>query len=220
MRKGVLLHKMILLELLFAMSHGTFGFMAFKGYGWYLSATAALLYCSYFTHNVVAWMKIRPFFTQPNASFRPSVCRGVTWTYLVSLAFTAPVIAFEIANNFRFFNNISRTYEKVRPYEPLMRDPWWVFSCLTFFHVIRKCYSLNALRLVRKSPRFGILLAAMLLAVTFTIMDILASLIPGLSVTDGINPYWKLALVFKCLTDNIMLDDFKAVLQRLGALKL
>lgn len=35
-----------------------------------------------------------------------------------------------------------------------------------------------------------------------------------------INPYWKLALVFKCLTDNIMLDDFKAVLQRLGALKL
>ncbi len=34
-----------------------------------------------------------------------------------------------------------------------------------------------------------------------------------------INPYWKLALVFKCLTDNIMLDDFKSVLQRLGAMK-
>lgn len=31
-----------------------------------------------------------------------------------------------------------------------------------------------------------------------------------------INPYWKLALVFKCLTDNILLDDFKSVLQRLG----
>lgn len=29
-----------------------------------------------------------------------------------------------------------------------------------------------------------------------------------------------MALVFKCLTDNIMLDDFKAVLQRLGAMKL
>jgi hypothetical protein len=37
---------------------------------------------------------------------------------------------------------------------------------------------------------------------------------------DRINPYWKLALVFKCLTDNIMLDDFKSVLQRLGAMKL
>lgn len=34
-----------------------------------------------------------------------------------------------------------------------------------------------------------------------------------------INPYWKLALVFKCLTDNILLDDFKSVLQRLGNLK-
>jgi hypothetical protein len=33
---------------------------------------------------------------------------------------------------------------------------------------------------------------------------------------DRINPYWKLALVFKCLTDNILLDDFKSVLQRLG----
>jgi hypothetical protein len=37
---------------------------------------------------------------------------------------------------------------------------------------------------------------------------------------DRINPYWKLALVFKCLTDNIMLDDFKSVLQRLGAMEL
>lgn len=35
-----------------------------------------------------------------------------------------------------------------------------------------------------------------------------------------INPYWKLALVFKCLTDNIMLDDFKTTLKKLGALKL
>lgn len=28
-----------------------------------------------------------------------------------------------------------------------------------------------------------------------------------------------MALVFKCLTDNILLDDFKSVLQRLGAMK-
>ena len=31
-----------------------------------------------------------------------------------------------------------------------------------------------------------------------------------------INPYWKLALIFKCLTDNIMLDDFKTELNRIG----
>ena len=31
-----------------------------------------------------------------------------------------------------------------------------------------------------------------------------------------INPFWKLSLVFKCLTDTIVLDDFKTELKRLG----
>ena len=31
-----------------------------------------------------------------------------------------------------------------------------------------------------------------------------------------INPFWKLSLVFKCLTDSILLDDFKTELKRLG----
>lgn len=220
MRKGVLLHKLILLELLLAMSHGTFGLMGFRGYGWYLSSTAALLYCSYFIHNVVSWLKIRPFFREPQATFRPRTCIIVRWTYLTTLAMTAPVLIFQIFNNFRYFNNISTLYVKVRPYEPLMRDPWWVFACLVLFHVIRKCYGLNLWKLVHKSPRFGILLASIIVAIIFTCCDIAASVTPALSLTDGINPYWKLALVFKSLTDNIMLDDFKAVLQRLGALKL
>lgn len=167
------------------MSHGTFCFMSFKGYGWYLSSTAALLYCSYFTHNVVAWWKIRPFFTGDQASFGITLSRWVTRIYLGTLALTIPPLIFQIYNNFRFFNNISQMYEQVRPYESLMRDPWWIFSNLTFFHVIRKVYSLNAFRLVRKSPRFGILLVSMLCAITFTIMDILASTVKGLSLTDG-----------------------------------
>lgn len=167
------------------MSHGTFCFMDFSGYGFYLSSTAALLYCSYFTHNVVAWMKIKPFFRGPHPSFGPRLSKWVTWVYLVTLVMTAPVIIFEIFNNFRFFNNYSRLYETVRPYEPLMRDPWWVFSCLTFFHVVRKCYSLNAFKLAKRSPRFGILLIAICLAIIFTIMDILASIISALKITDG-----------------------------------
>jgi hypothetical protein len=202
------------------MSHGTFGFMSFNGYGWYLSSTAALLYCSYFTHNVVAWMKIAPFFTGDKPAFRLSVCKWVRWVYLSTLALTAPALIFEIYNNFRFFNNISELYKRVRPYEPLMRDPWWLFSCLTLFHIIRKCYNMKVFKMIQKSPRFGILLVAILLAIIFTIMDILASIVSSLSETDGINPYWKLSVVFKCLTDNIMLDDFKSVLQRLGAMKL
>jgi hypothetical protein len=167
------------------MTHGTFCFFSFNGYGWYLSATAALLYLSYFTHNVVAWMKIRPFFSGPQASFRPSVCRWVTRIYLTSLAMTFPALVFEIYNNFRFFNNISRLYEKARPYEPFMRDPWWIFSSGVLLHVTRKAFSLKIFTLVRKSPRFGILLAAIMLAIGFTIMDILSSVIKGLSTTDG-----------------------------------
>jgi hypothetical protein len=167
------------------MTHGTFCFMAFHGYGWYLSSTAALLYCSYFTHNVVAWMKIRPFFTGPQASFSPNVCKWTRRIYLTTLAMTIPVLIFEIFNNFRYFNNISTWYKSVRPYEPLMRDPWWLFSCLTLFHVIRRCYSLNVFKLIARSPRFGIMLAAICLAIIFTIMDILASIIASLSITDG-----------------------------------
>ncbi|QDS74103.1 hypothetical protein FKW77_009722 [Venturia effusa] len=220
MRRGVLLHKLILLELLLAMTHGTFCFFSFDGYGYYLSSTAALLYLSYFTHNVVAWMKIKPFFSGPQASFRPCICQWVKRIYIGTLALTFPVLAFEIYNNFRFFNNQSELYKDARPYEPLMRDPWWIFSCGVLLHVTRKAFSLKIFTLVRKSPRFGILLVAIFLAISFTIIDILSSVIKGLSTTDGINPYWKLALVFKCLTDNIMLDDFKSVLQRLGAVKL
>lgn len=37
---------------------------------------------------------------------------------------------------------------------------------------------------------------------------------------DRINPFWKLSLVFKCLTDTIMLDDFKTELKRLGIKRL
>ena len=36
----------------------------------------------------------------------------------------------------------------------------------------------------------------------------------------SINPYWKLSLVFKCLTDTIMLDDFKTELRKLGFARL
>ena len=91
---------------------------------------------------------------------------------------------------------------------------------LPLFYIVSKCYNVKIWKMIRKAPRFGILLAAIILAMAFTTMDIAASIFPRLSPTDGINPYWKLALIFKALTDNIMLDDFKSVLQRLGAMKL
>lgn len=167
------------------MAHGTFCFMSFNGYGYYLSVTAALLYCSYFTHNVVAWLKIKPFFTGQQPFFGPKYSKWVCRVYLITLGMTIPVLIFEIYNNFRFFNNFSRLYATVRPYEPLMRDPWWIFSCFTLFHVIKKSYSLKLLGLIQRSPRFGIMLVAIFLAICFTIVDILSTVIRDLSVTDG-----------------------------------
>jgi hypothetical protein len=136
--------------------------------------------------------------------------------YLITLVLTIPPIILQIFDNFRYFNNINPLYRRVRPYEPLMRDPWWIFTNVILLHVIRKTYGTSVFHLIGQSPRLGILLAAVCLAIIFTIMDILASILPGLSTVDGINPYWKLSLVFKCLTDTIMLDDFKTELKRLG----
>jgi hypothetical protein len=190
--------------------------MDFHGYGWYLSSTAALLYCSWVVHNIVAWIKIRPFFIGQGSFFPPSVGPKVQITYLVTLALTVPPIILQIFDNFRYFNNINPLYRKVRPYEPLFRDPWWIFTNIILLHVIRKTYGTSVFHLIGQSPRLGILLAAVCLAIIFTIMDILASILTSLSTVDGINPYWKLSLVFKCLTDTIMLDDFKTELKRLG----
>jgi len=40
------------------------------------------------------------------------------------------------------------------------------------------------------------------------------------SLPIGINPFWKLSFIFKCLTDSVVLDDFKTALDRLRAFKL
>lgn len=64
----------------------------------------------------------------------------------------------------------------------------------------------------------------MTLSVAFIIIDILAvtHVIEGSKdgLPNGINPFWKLAFVFKCLTDTIVLDDFKTALDRLKAYKM
>lgn len=99
MRRRVMLHKLIFLEQVMALSHGTFCFMDYDGYGWYLSSTAALLYLSYILHNLVAWMKVKPFFHGKSTIFEP---KFVTWTtriYTISLACTVPPVIFQIFDN-------------------------------------------------------------------------------------------------------------------------
>lgn len=54
----------------------------------------------------------------------------------------------------------------------------------------------------------------MSLSVIFIILDIL-SVTPVIPI-GVINPFWKFAFVFKCFTDSIILDDFKAALDKLS----
>ncbi|KAK0661949.1 hypothetical protein DIS24_g2239 [Lasiodiplodia hormozganensis] len=207
MRRGVLLHKLILIELIMGMFHGTFIFAHEPYYGWYLSSTAIFLNASWCLHNIIAWLKNKPFLS-----------RKVSIFYITTVVIALGYWVLEIYANFAFFNNINRIFLKTRPWEALFRDPWWIFTTINLIYNIHTRYDLSVWHIVRISPRFGVLLASMLLSILFIIVDILAvtRVFNAHALPDGINPFWKLAFVFKCLTDTIVLDDFKTALDRLS----
>lgn len=180
------------------MFHGTFCFADFDGYAWYLSSTAALVYASWVVHNVVAWLKIKLFMT-----------KKASLIFIGSLSLTVPPTVFQIVNNFLFFNNWQDLYERVRPYEPLFRyvvfsfhstrkfvwsflttiafyrDPWWLMSCILFLRVIKTRYKMSIRDLIYGHPRFAIMLLAMLFSILFTVVDIVASVAPKISIVSG-----------------------------------
>lgn len=211
MKRHVLLHKLILLELFLGMFHGTFVFTSQPVYHWYLSVTAILLNISWSLHNVIAWIKCKPFLP-----------RWGSRMYIISVAAVQPYWILEIVANFLYFSNTSKLFVYIRPYEALFRDPWWIFTVLNLLWNIKIRYDFGFWELIRVAPRFAVLLGAMFLSICFMILDILAvtKVIIGAGSPDGINPYWKLSFVFKCLTDTIVLDDFKTALDRLRNYKM
>jgi hypothetical protein len=61
----------------------------------------------------------------------------------------------------------------------------------------------------------------MTLSIAFLILDCLSvTSVIAHALPDGLNPFWKLAFVFKCLTDTIILDDFQTALNELRDHKL
>ncbi|GKZ75270.1 hypothetical protein AnigIFM50267_004134 [Aspergillus niger] len=171
MKKEVLLHKLIVAELALALGHGTFIFLHAPAQGWYLSATAVGLTISHTLHNVIAWMKIRGFFTSWG-----------TRLYLISLLAAQPYWVIKIYANFTFFNRGQALYTTTRPLEPL-------FRCGVRFMVISTVFAIVDMRAIRVENRQG--------------------------YPPGMEPFWKLALVFKCLSGTIILDDFGSALDRL-----
>lgn len=167
-RSGIWLHKLILLEvrlqqprkdredanyrkLVLALWHGTFIFVDDPYYGWYLSATATLLFMSYFLHNVVAWLKIRPFLP-----------RWGSRAFVISLLCVQPFWIAEAWSNFEYFNGLgSDANVRMRPWEALVRDPWWIFTTWKLIDAIKKTYGFRIWALVRINSRFGIMLLCM-----------------------------------------------------------
>lgn len=86
---------------------------------------------------------------------------------------------------------------------------------------IKSRYDLSITQIIRISPRFAVMLGAMLLSIVFIILDVLSvTSVLSNALPVGINPFWKLSFVFKCLTDSVVLDDFKTALDRLRAFKI
>ncbi|KAI1340777.1 hypothetical protein F5Y15DRAFT_406666 [Xylariaceae sp. FL0016] len=214
MKKGVLLHKVILIELILAYWQAFNLFFTAPVYGWWLSAASIFLYMSNSVHNVIAWMKLRPFMNQTASRL-----------FIGTIVLVQPYWVLEIYANFTYFNALDTAADplflKTRPIEFVFRDPWWVASCAKLVWTIRRQYQLTLLQTVTASPRFAVMLGAMTLSVAFVVLDIASAtnaFVGALPV--GINPFWKLALVFKCLTDTIILDDFKTALDRLWTFKI
>ncbi len=192
-RSGIWLHKLILLEvrlikdvswkegvdpckLILALWHGTFIFVEDPYYGWYLSATATLLFISYFLHNVVAWLKIRPFLP-----------RWGSRVFIISLLCVQPFWVAEAWSNFSYFNGLgSDANVRMRPWEALVRDPWWIFTTWKLIDAIKKTYGFKLWALTRINSRFGI----MLLCMVRTAGSLLPTTInPGLVSLNRIPPH-------------------------------
>lgn len=92
------------------MFHGTWIFTHEPVYGWYLSVTAIGLNVSWSLHNVIAWMKNRPFLSDKVSRF-----------YIITVILVQPYWVLEIYANFTYFNNINQIFIKTRPLEPLFR---------------------------------------------------------------------------------------------------
>ncbi|KAJ4269841.1 hypothetical protein NW762_001510 [Fusarium torreyae] len=189
-RRKTLLHKLILGELLLAVGHGFFAFFEEPEYGWYRPTDVQN------PHNSSA------NYLQDPQQHRNSII------YL-------PYWVLETWANFQYHNNLGiKIFDTTRLFEPLARDPWWVFTTIKLVLAINENYDFTIPGLVRTSPRFGIMLLCLFLSIVFLVTDVIFMIV--VSKRGGMNPFWRLALVFKCASDVIFLDDFKSVLDRIS----
>lgn len=98
-------------KLILAVPNGFFMFFEPPAWGWFLSSTVVLLITSWSLHNVIAWMKNKPFLGR----------RG-TIIYIGSVLLVQPYWVLEIYSNFAYFNGIdTHLFTMTRPYEAVFR---------------------------------------------------------------------------------------------------
>lgn len=183
MRRGVLLHKLIALELILASIHGTFIFVNGPAAGWYTSGTAVCCYISYNLHNIINWIKVKPFLN-----------RWASMLYIGTVALVCPYWIAEMYFNFAFNNDLAgyQYFPHTRPWEALCREPWWWFTAVYLIVIIKRSYSCDVFDLVRTSGRFVVLLLAMVVSIIFVVTDVVTVLAVS-SPCAGENPFWKVS---------------------------
>lgn len=92
---------------------------------------------SWSLHNVIAWIKIKPFLSKP-----------VSYIFIGTVILVQPYWVVEIYANFTYFHNVNRVFLKTRPWEALCRDPWWVATTIFLFYSIKtKCKCFHSLHI-------------------------------------------------------------------------
>jgi hypothetical protein len=132
-------------------------------------------------HNVIAWLKIKPFL--PKWGSR---------VFIISLLAVQPFWVLETWANFQYHNNLgSRLLDTSRLFEPLARDPWWVFTTIKLVLAINDNYEFTIPKLVRISPRFGVMLLCLFVSIVFVIVDVIFMIL--VSKRGGLNPFWRVS---------------------------
>jgi hypothetical protein len=94
----------------FGIWHGFFIFFDSPLYNWWLSISAIFLNISWSLHNVIAWIKNKPFLSH-----------RISLIYIITVILVQPYWVVEIYANFTYFHNINKIFEKTRGFEALFR---------------------------------------------------------------------------------------------------
>lgn len=155
-------------KLIMGMPVGTFVFVPEPAYHWYvclylacitcgallndwyryLSSTAVFLYLSWSLHNVIAWMKNRPFLNRKASLIYIGTVIAVQpyWVVEMTANVSSTYLTLVIVRNidikltksqFLYFGNKSLLFTHTRPFEALFRDPWWLFTVMNLFWNIK-----------------------------------------------------------------------------------